>query len=167
LTAALHAQAGEAMLTAPTNAPARISLPDQFDAPRTLVFPTTNITLLTIADKAGSEQIAAWVTPTKRRFPTRLDIEGIADVSAVPWPLHGFVRKKFQKAQSHPVMLDWSGDTVKAFAPSANKANVFVIDAHGRILKRMAGQADESALRELNAVIEAALDEVKPGVAAK
>jgi hypothetical protein len=163
----LHAQAGETVLTAPTNAPALISLRDQFDAPRTLAFPTTNITVLTIADKTGSDQIAGWVTPIKKRFPARLDIEGIADVSAVPWVLRGLVRKKFQKAQSHPVMLDWSGDMVNAFAPSVNKANVFVIGADGRILKRMAGPADESSLRELNAVIEAALNEIKPGVAAK
>ena len=38
----------------PTNAPSSIELHDQFDAPQTLSFPATNVTLLTIADKKGS-----------------------------------------------------------------------------------------------------------------
>jgi len=64
-------------------------------------------------------------------------------------------------------MLDWSGDTVNAFTPVAHKANVFVIDTQGHILLRIAGEADESSLHELNRASEAALNEPKPGVAAK
>ena len=94
---ALAALAAPAVV--PTNAPARIELNDQFDLPQTLSFPTTNITLLTIADHKGSEQIAGWIAPVKQRFGTRLDIRGIADLSPVPRILRGMVRKQFQKAQ--------------------------------------------------------------------
>lgn len=138
----------------PTNAPARIELRDQFEVLRVLVFPTTNLTLLTIADKEGSAQLAAWVTPLKERFPNGLVIEGIADVSAVPRPLRGMVRRQFKKAQSHSVMLDWSGQTTKQFAIAPNQANVLLVDRNGSILKRLAGKATDAAIKELCETIE-------------
>ncbi|MEK7781867.1 MAG: hypothetical protein AAB370_10255, partial [Verrucomicrobiota bacterium] len=63
-----------------TNAPACIELPDQFEKPQKLSFPKTNLTVLTIADRKGSEQIAAWVEPVAKKFGTRVDVRGIADV---------------------------------------------------------------------------------------
>ena len=141
----------------PTNAPARIELNDQFDVPQTLSFPTTNITLLTIADHKGSEQIAGWIAPVKQRYGTRLDIRGIADVSPVPRILRGMIRRQFQKAQSYPVMLDWSGDAVNAFTYVPDRVNVLVMDGRGRILTRLTGAANEPALQELYGVLDRAL----------
>ncbi len=146
-----------APLLIPTNAPARIELNDQFDVPQTLTFPTTNITLLTIADHKGSEQIAGWIAPVKQRFGKRVDICGIADVSPVPHFLRGMIRKQFQKAQSYPVMLDWSGDAVKAFTYVPDQVNVLVMDGSGRILTRLAGAANEQVLQKLYGVLDGAL----------
>jgi hypothetical protein len=152
--ALLQATAGETGCGLPTNAPATISLRDQFDAPQTFCFPTTNIFFFTIADKKGSEQIAGWVAPVKERFNERVVIGGIADVSAVPRPLRGLVRKRFRQAQSHPVMLDWTGATVKAFGCVSDQVNVFVVDGEGRILKRAVGPASEAKLRDLFSVLD-------------
>jgi hypothetical protein len=140
-----------------TNAPARIELKDQFDSQQELSFPTTNLTVLTIADHKGSEQIAGWVAPVKERYGLRVAICGIADVSAVPGWLRGMVRKKFQQRQSYPVMLDWSGDTVKAFAFVKDCVNVFVFDEQGRMLKRFIGEAKPGELEQMYATIEQAL----------
>jgi hypothetical protein len=162
----LSATGGETAGDVPTNAPATISLRDQFDAPQKLSFPTTNIILFTIADKKGSEQIAGWVAPVKERFNERVEICGIADVSAVPRPLRGLVRKKFRQAQSYPVMLDWTGDTVKAFGCVSDQVNVFIVDGEGRILSRAFGPASEAKLRDLFSVLEQTLGS-KDRVAAK
>jgi len=141
----------------PTSLPAVIRLNDQFDKPQSISFPSTNITLLTLADKSGSDQIAGWVAPVKKRFDNRVDIRGIADMSSVPGLLRGYVRKQFQKAQTYPVMMDWSGDTVKAITYVPEKANVLVVDGSGKILMRINGEANEKSLRELSAVLEGAL----------
>ncbi len=141
----------------PTNAPARIELNDQFEVPQTLSFPTTNLTLLTIADHKGSEQIAGWIAPVKQRYGTGVDIRGIADVSPVPRLLRGMIRRQFQKAQSYPVMLDWSGDVVKAFTYVPDKVNVLVIDGGGRIVIRLTGEVNATSLQELYDVLDRAL----------
>ena len=147
-----------------TNVPGKIELSDQFEVKQSLVFPTTNLTFLVIADKTGSEQLAAWVAPVKERFVTAVAIVGIADVSAVPRPMRGMVRKKFKKAQAYPVMLDWSGNTVKQFAISPNRANVLLVDCQGNILKRLTGKATEAAIKELCETIEQSLAEGKKQV---
>ena len=72
--------AGEAHLLA-TNAPACIALHDQYDAPQKLSFPTTNITVLTIADRKGSEKVDGWIAALKPRYAGRIDLRGLADIS--------------------------------------------------------------------------------------
>ncbi|MFO1488112.1 MAG: hypothetical protein U1F65_06520 [Verrucomicrobiota bacterium] len=148
--------AGEAVRELPETAPT-VVLHDQFDTPQRLSFPTTNLTFLTIADRRGSEQIAGWVAPIQHRFGSRISICGIADVSAVPRFMRGFIKRQFQRAQTHPVMLDWSGDAVRAFAYSPDKVNVLVIDGAGKILKRLAGPADETLVKEVGDLMDAAL----------
>lgn len=146
LTREVLAQTGAVTVT---SAPAKIELSDQFEVKQSIVFPTTNLTFLVIADKTGSAEIAAWVSPVTERFGASVAIVGIADVSAVPRPIRGLVRREFKKAQTHSVMLDWSGDTVKQFAISPNRANVLLVDCDGSILKRLSGKATDQAVKEL------------------
>ena len=140
-----------------TNAPGCTELKDQFEALQKLSFPATNLTVLTLADHKGSEQIAGWVGPVKERYGLRVDIRGIADMSAVPGWLRGVVRKKFRQQQTYPVMLDWSGDVVRAFAAVNECVNVLVIDERGQILQRFTGEAKPAALTELYTTIDQAL----------
>ncbi|MGC3957157.1 MAG: hypothetical protein QM813_04080 [Verrucomicrobiota bacterium] len=150
-----------------TNAPACIELPDQFEKPQKLSFPNTNITVLTLADRKGSDQIAGWVEPVAKQFGTRVDVRGIADVSAVPRLLRGTVRSAFRKEQSYPVMMDWSGKEVAKFAPKENVTTVLLIDGQGKILRRYEGAAKKPEVEELCKVIQEMLPRQEAKVAAK
>lgn len=151
---------------APTHAPALIELRDQFDAPQKLSFPTNRITLLTIADKKGSEQIEGWVAEMKKRFGARIDVHGIADVSKVPGPFQGLVKKKFRKLQKYSVMMDWSGSVVKSFSYAPGAASILVLDGRGKILQSMRGEASQRTLQSLGDVIERALADKESKVSA-
>jgi hypothetical protein len=150
-----------------TNAPACIELPDQFEKPQKLSFPNTNLTVLTIADRKGSEQIAGWVELVAQRFGTRVAVRGIADVSAVPRLLRGTVRSAFRKEQSYPVMMDWSGKEVAKFAPKENVTTVLLIDGQGKILRRYEGVAKKVEVEELCKLIQEILPKPEIKVAAK
>jgi hypothetical protein len=150
-----------------TNAPACIELPDQFEKPQKLSFPNTNLTVLTLADRKGSEQIAGWVEPVAKQFGPRVDVRGIADVSAVPRLLRGTVRAAFRKEQSYPVMMDWAGKEVAKFAPKENVTTVLLIDGQGKILRRYEGVATKVEVEELCKLIRERLARQETKVAAK
>jgi len=137
-----------------TNAPASIELPDQFEKLQKLSFPNTNLTVLTLADRKGSQQIAGWVEPVAKKFGSRVNVQAIADVSGVPRLLRGTVRSAFRKEQSYPVMMDWAGDVVKRFSPAADHATVLVIDGQGKILRRFVGPATPAEVAELCKLLE-------------
>lgn len=106
--------AGEATKP-PGRAPVCIELRDQYDSPQRLVFPATNVVVLTLADKKGSEQVDGWVAALKSRYAGRIELRGLADVGGVPGWLRGKVRKKFQETRAYPVMMDWSGKVCAEF----------------------------------------------------
>ena len=141
----------------PAHAPASLELRDQYDAPQRLAFPATNVVVLTIADKKGSEQIDGWVTAIKARYGGRIELRGLADVGGVPGFLHGKVRKKFQETRPYPVMMDWSGDVCSQFGFQPGLANVLVMARDGNIQTSFAGPAREPALERVFAAIDGAL----------
>jgi hypothetical protein len=144
----------------PTNSePALVpfELRDQYDIPHKISFPATNVTVMTVADKKGSEQIDGWIAPLKERYGGRIAIEGIADMSKVPGLLRSMVREQFKKRRTYPVMLDWDGPVARGFNYHKDEANVFVIDRDGRITGHFTGATNEVALKVLFADVDRVL----------
>ncbi len=135
--------AGEAHLLA-TNAPACIALHDQYDAPQKLSFPTTNITVLAIADRKGSDQVDGWIAALKLRYSGRIDLRGLADVGGVPGFLQGKIRRRFQETRRYPVMMDWSGKACAQLGYHPGLANILILGRDGSILGRLTGGAVET-----------------------
>lgn len=141
----------------PINAPAHIELHDQYDAAQTLTFPTTNVTVITIADRRGSEQVAGWVDLLKSHYLGRIQIHGLADVGGAPGFIQGKIRRKFQESHKYPVMLDWTGKVCAQFGYEKEVANVLIIDAAGVIVGRFHGPASEQNSAEFRKALEKAL----------
>jgi hypothetical protein len=124
-------------------------LTDQDSKTRTYRFPKTKITVMTVADHKGSEQLAPWIQRIRDRYESRIDIDGVADMSSVPTFLRDTIRKAFRKELTYSVMLDWDGDVVKLFDYKKSVANIYLIDHAGRIVKQMSGPHTDSATAEL------------------
>jgi phytoene dehydrogenase-like protein len=105
---------------------------------------------------AGGE-IDATAEVSRMRYGSQIDIDGVADVSMVPKPLHAVVRALFRKRLTHSVMLDWDGSVVKRFEYKRGVANLYVIDRSGIILKRITGPLNASLERELFRTIDGAI----------
>jgi len=141
----------------PTNAPAHIELRDQYDTVQILAFPSTNITVLTIADKRGAEQLADWIALLKSRYAGRIEIRGLADVGGAPGFVQGKIRRKFQDSHKYPVMLDWTGKVCAQLGYEKGVANILILGHDGAILGRSTGPATEQACAEFNIVLEKSL----------
>jgi hypothetical protein len=133
--------------------PISISLTDQWEKPAALHAPLDRITILTVADRTGAEQINEWVAPLKVQFGTNVQFFAVADVSAVPGPLRGMVRRRFAKEYTYPIALDWKGTITGQLALTSKSVNLFVLDRSGTIQHTAQGTVATETLRNLiNAV---------------
>jgi hypothetical protein len=137
------------------------TLSDQNSVARRYSFPKEKVTAMTVADRAGSEQLEPWIKNLYERYGSQIDIDGVADVSMVPKPLHRVVRALFRSRLKHSVMLDWDGSVVKRFGYMPGVANIYVIDRRGTILKRITGPANATLEQELFRTIDNAIGDKK------
>lgn len=140
--------------------PAKLSdftLADQHGATRVYRFPKAKVTLMTLADWKGSEQLEPWIQRIHDRYGKRVDIDGVADMSAVPKPLRAMVQSAFQKKLTYSVMLDWTGPVVRQFPAKSGVANVYVIDRKGKIVAHRFGKVTDAEARELFAEVDRAM----------
>src|SRR5271165_768738 len=132
-------------------------LTDQEVRKRSYHFPKTKVTVMTVADQKGAEQLAPWIQCVYDRYQNRIDIDGVADVSMIPKLFRAMLRKAFKKQLTYSVMLDWDGSVAKRFAYEKGVANIYVIDRGGRIVKQLTGPVNDVALRELFSDIDGAI----------
>jgi hypothetical protein len=135
-------------------------LRDQFGNLRAYRFPKSRVTVMTLADQRGSEQLEAWISQIFQRFGRKIDIDGIADLSSVPSPLRGAVRALFRSQLNYLVLMDWDGRVVKRFAPQKGIANIYVINRDGRIVCRAAGPIDSVAFADVYRSIDRTIGEL-------
>lgn len=134
-----------------------IALSDQYEHPQSVVFPTNRVVILTVADRTGNDFVDPWVQALKQRYAGRVEIVGVADLSGVPGFLKGMVRRRFQKARPHPVMMDWDGAVTRSLAAQRNKPNVYVIDQSGRICGAVSEPMSDFSLNSVIQVVESLL----------
>ena len=154
----LHAAA----LAAPVVKLTDFALTDQEAKPRSYHFPKTKVTVMTVADHKGSEQLASWIQPIRERYEKRVDIDGVADVSIIPKAFQGVFRNAFRKKLTYSVMLDWEGTVVKQFSYKKGVANIYLIDCGGRIVKQMSGPVSAAGAQELFREIDRVIAEPLP-----
>jgi len=129
--------------------PLAVSLSDQWERPAELRAPLGHITVLTLADRSGAEQLTGWIRPLKTAFGTNIQFFAVADVQAVPAPLRGLVRRRFARDYSYPVALDWGGDVTAQLPVSARSANLFVLNRDARVRHKESGECTPVALGRL------------------
>jgi hypothetical protein len=135
----------------PTNLCPQFTLQDQFGSTHEFKFPRTKATVLTVADKRGSEDIKAWVHPLAVEFGDQIEIAGLADVSTVPGLLRSMVKSQFKKAITFPVMLDWDGGPTRSLNYIKGEANVYLIAPAGGVLHHYSGKVTPDKLNVLEA----------------
>jgi hypothetical protein len=139
-----------------SNQASEFQLKDQYNKTFALNFPKDKATVLIFGDREGAKQIESWVRPLVEKYADKIDIQGVAELSAVPEIAQGVVRRIMKNQVKYSVMLDWSGAVSKSYGYQKGKANLFVIDKRGNIVAEVAGAASAAELekiyREINRV---------------
>ncbi len=110
--------------------------------------------ILIASDKEGNAQNTAWAKAIRGKYADRVAIQGIADVSSVPFFLKGKIRNDFKK-DGDSILLDWKGEVFKAYGLTKGVSNVILIDKDGTIRHRVSGNASPGEVQELMGKIEA------------
>jgi hypothetical protein len=140
-----------------SKAPA-FELEDQFKKKFAFKFPSKKVTVFIFGDRKGSEQIEGWVRPLYEKYTDKIEIYGIAELSAVPGIAKGFVRNLIKSKSKNSIMLDWSGKVSKDFGSENEKANLFVVSRAGEIIAEKRGAATSTELEDLHKIIGDSLD---------
>ncbi len=122
------------------------TLKNQNDASVAVSFPRDKVTVLIFGDREGAEQIEGWVRPMYNQFGDKIEVYGIAELSAVPRLARGVVRRIIKSKTKYSVLLDWSGAVSKAYGYQKGKANVVVIGKNGAVLGKRTGAANRYGL---------------------
>ena len=124
------------------------TLQDQYEKMISLRQYEGRIVVLIASDKEGSPQNAGWTKAIKDKYADRIMVQGIADVSSVPFFLKGKIRNDFKK-DGDSILLDWKGDVFRAFGFAKEASNIVLIDGLGVIRHRSTGSASPEAVQEL------------------
>ncbi len=145
--------------TVKANAPGNMKVPDfelkdQYDKTASYRFPKPKVTVLTFGDRKGSEQIEGWARPLWDRYQTKIDQQGVAVLTSVPFFARGIVRGIFKSNVKYSVLLDWTGSVSKSFGYQSGKANLYVINRDGQIVLTVTGAASQTELNKVFAQID-------------
>ena len=124
------------------------TLQDQYEKTVSLKQYEGSIIVLIASDKEGREQNTAWKKAVREKYGDSVAVQGLADVSSVPFFLKGSVRSDFKK-DAESILLDWKGEVFKAYGLTKGVSNVILIDKEGTVRHRTSGQASSEAVQEL------------------
>ncbi|MCX8156553.1 MAG: hypothetical protein N3J91_08925 [Verrucomicrobiae bacterium] len=139
----------EAAAAVPSRRLVPFTLADQYGTNHVIRLPLPRLTFITVADKSGAAEVNAWVNPLHLLYGRRLDILGVANVSAAPRWFQGEVRRHFRRNYKHPVLLDWEGKVTASLGASQAAITVILALPDGSVIYQHHGPATAPALERL------------------
>jgi len=137
------------------------TLSDQNEKEHVVRLPLRRLTLFTVADKQGAQEVSGWVNPVHALYQERVDIVGIANVSAAPRWFRGQVRRYFRRTYPHPVLLDWEGKVIKSMKAEGQAVTVLVAAPDGTIIYRAGGPATAAGMEKLLQLLHGELEKAR------
>ena len=130
------------------------TLEDQYGETHKYAFPRGRVLLVTISGQKGSKDMDPWLETLHEAYDGKIDFQGIADLSNVPYLARKLARAAIRKKSTLPVLCDWSGEVSQRFGADSAAANVFVVSPDGRIRHHAKGPITATALDEVRAAID-------------
>ena len=131
-----------------------VKLEDQYGATHEYTFPRERVLLVTISGKKGSKDMDRWLETLHETYDGKIDFQGIADLSMVPYLAHKLARLAIRNKTKDPVLCDWSGEVCQGFGADSAVANVLVVSPSGHIYHHAKGPMTDAALNVVRAAID-------------
>jgi len=135
------------------------TLQNQFDKPRTVTFPRTNVLILAVAGRQSFPQLDLWIQAAKDSGIGPVELVGLADLTEVPRFMRASVRKNFR--QTPEVLLDWDGMITSKLPVTRHEASIFVFTGSGKLKLHLTGVATPEAISRLRRATAAAAEDIE------
>lgn len=142
---------------ATTDAHAELRLKTQFDESIQVLPPMDSALVLVYSDRAGAAQAPGWLKLARSAPCRRLEAANLESVPAIARP---FVGRAFHK--SSPILMDWHGELAAALGFEANAANVYLIEANGKVRAHLHGPADGAGTASFQAQLRSHCGAAEP-----
>jgi len=101
------------------------TLQDQYEKTVSLRDFAGRVVVLIASDKEGSTQNVEWKKAIRTKYGNSVAVQGLADVSSVPFFLKWKIRNDFKK-DAENILLDWKEEVFKAYEMAKGVSNVIL-----------------------------------------
>jgi predicted transcriptional regulator len=138
------------------NAP-NFNLKDQFDKTWNLSGLKNKVVVVVAANRDSGESMGPWVDKLKSRYGNKIQILGLLDLHDIPGIGRGIAKSRIKKETRDPMMLDFKGDTGKAYEVSDNYPVVVCVDRKSQVRSAQKALWNQNAWKVTINSIDAAL----------
>ncbi len=87
--------------------------------------------LYVLCDLEAYDHVDNWTKELVPRYKSKIHFVPVADVSAVPGLMKGYIRGKFKDEFDYPILMDWEGVLVKALRMKPGFPTLVITKADG------------------------------------
>ncbi|MBX3747886.1 MAG: hypothetical protein KF833_21475 [Verrucomicrobiae bacterium] len=98
----------------------------------------------------------SWIPTLKQHWGDRADIVGVAALRGIPRMFQSRIAESVRRTQPRPVLLDFDGTVTGQLEYTRRQANVYIVDAQGRLRAHVSGPPTAEAIGVLHAAFNAA-----------
>jgi hypothetical protein len=138
------------------NAPA-FELPDQLGKVWRAAGLRGQVVVVIAADRNSGRTMGPWVDKLRAKYDRSILILGLLDLHDIPWIGRGMAKSRIRKETNDPMMLDFHGDTAKAYEAVSKYPVVTVIGKSGAIGDVERTNYTPSAFKSVTDAIDAGL----------
>lgn len=133
------------------------SLKDQFDKVWVLQNLKGTVIVIVAANKNSGRAMGPWVDKLKATYSGKIQLLGLLDLHDVPGIGRGIARSRIKDETKDPMMLDFHGNTGKAYEVSSDYPVVVVIDKSSVVRSVQKTNYTDQAFNSTTSAINAAL----------
>ena len=105
--------------------------------------------LYVVCDRDAYDHVDNWTSELVPRYKSKIHFVPVADVSAVPGLMKGYVRGKFKDEFSYPILMDWEGVLVKALRMKPGFPTLVITKADGTMTYHAWGKGTAKQIERL------------------
>lgn len=110
--------------------------------------------VILLCDREGSKYVDNWSKPLFEKYGKSVEFVAIADVSAVPFFLKGFIRGKFRDKYQNPILMDWDGETVEYYDIAEDVTTFICVDKKGIVRSHFSGKGSADDLTKAHSAVQ-------------